>query len=497
MVNSLFGRILLLASACVLLLFLGFWQWFSLSQQHSQRLVQQSLHRELATHMAEINPLLSQGLTSDAALKEAFHDLMLLGPSFEIYTLDTQGKVIAFDAREEQIKTHRVDITKIHSFLKGDTLPILGTDPRSDGQQKIFSASPLIGPNGTLSGYLYVIIGGEAFDSWQSLIQAKDLPERWGVALGGWALFTLILFALLLRYLTRPLNRLTQALGELEHKPIDQPLALPLAPSRSQEMAQLNGQINRLLEEVAQKQRQVTAQQAAKQEFLLHLSHDLKTPLTTLLGYLDTWLLSPADARDDSLLQYAAASGQKLQQLLAQMLELAALENGQIKANMRRVSLKSILDELNQTFTPKAKRAEVSLRLVQGENEGKSEGEREFLYTDPQLMSRVLNNLLDNALRHTPPGGEIAVYPQTLASGSYLVIQDSGSGMQPEAIAALQHTPSPSQPELYYCRGETLPQLGVGLAIVRQLLARLGCRIEVQSATDRGSRFMIALPRYR
>ncbi|MCG9738516.1 HAMP domain-containing histidine kinase [Shewanella insulae] len=490
MVNSLFGRILLLASACVLLLFIGFWQWFSLSQQHSQRLVQQSLHRELATHMTEINPLLSQGITSDAALKEAFHDLMLLGPSFEIYTLDPQGKVIAFDAKEEQIKTLRVDTAKIQAFLGGEPLPILGTDPRSDSQQKIFSASPLKAPGGALNGYLYVIIGGEAFDSWQSLIQAKDLPERWGVALGSWALFTLILFALLLRYLTRPLNRLTQALGELEHQPIDQPLTLPLAPSRSQEMAQLNGQINHLLQEVAQKQRQVTAQQAAKQEFLLHLSHDLKTPLTTLLGYLDTWLVSPVDERDDSLLQYAAASGQRLQRLLAQMLELAALENGQIKANMRRVSLQSILDELTLTFTPKAKQAEVSLRIHRGD-------EDEYLYTDPQLMGRVLNNLLDNALRHTPPGGEIAVYPQRLASGSYLVLQDSGSGMQPEAIAALQQAPSPSQPELYYCQGEALPQLGVGLAIVRQLLARLGCRIEVQSATDKGSRFMIALPRYR
>ncbi|MCG9748680.1 HAMP domain-containing sensor histidine kinase [Shewanella sp. Isolate8] len=489
MVNSLFGRILLLASACVLLLFIGFWQWFSLNQQHSQRLVQQSLHRELATHMAEINPLLSQGITSNAALKEALHDLMLLGPSFEIYTLDPQGKVIAFDAKEEQIKIHRVDTTKIHSFLKGDTLPILGTDPRSDGQQKIFSASPLIGPNGTLSGYLYVIIGGEAFDSWQSLIQAKDLPQRWGVALGGWALFTLILFSLLLRYLTRPLKRLTQALGELEQKPINQPLALPLAPSRSQEMAQLNAQINRLLQEVAQKQRLVTQQQAAKQEFLLHLSHDLKTPLTTLLGYLDTWLISPVDERDDSLLEYARASGQRLQQLLAQMLELAALENGQIKANLRKTPLQALLDEVNQTFAPKAKQAGISLNI--------SRDEGLMLYTDPQLMGRVLNNLLDNALRHTPAGGEINVYAQTLPSGSYLVIQDTGSGMQAQAIATLEQPPSQTQPELYYCQGDALPQLGVGLAIVRQLLAKLGCRIEVQSTVDRGSRFMIALRHYQ
>ncbi|MCU7375841.1 hypothetical protein PEC18_34800 [Paucibacter sp. O1-1] len=66
----------------------------------------------------------------------------------------------------------------------------------------------------------------------------------------------------------------------------------------------------------------------------MHLSHDLKTPLTALLGYIDTWLILPEDERDEALIQYAANSGQTLQQLLAQLLELAALENGQIDAQI-------------------------------------------------------------------------------------------------------------------------------------------------------------------
>ncbi|WP_352289502.1 hypothetical protein, partial [Psychrobacter sp. GW64-MNA-CIBAN-0177] len=85
----------------------------------------------------------SQGITSDAALKEAFHDFMLLGPSFEIYTLDPDGKVIAYDAKEEKIKIHRVDTAIIQQFLNGDNLPVLGTDPRSEDTHKIFSASKL------------------------------------------------------------------------------------------------------------------------------------------------------------------------------------------------------------------------------------------------------------------------------------------------------------------------------------------------------------------
>ncbi|GGP68325.1 hypothetical protein GCM10009347_37160 [Shewanella algicola] len=130
--NRLFNRLFLAATLIVLLLFVALWQWLQLNHEFSRNQIQQSLHRELAEHMAHINPLLSQGITSDAALKEAFHDFMLLGPSFEIYTLDPNGNVVAYDAKDEKIKTHRVDTNIIQQFLTGENLPVLGTDPRSE-----------------------------------------------------------------------------------------------------------------------------------------------------------------------------------------------------------------------------------------------------------------------------------------------------------------------------------------------------------------------------
>lgn len=79
--NRLFNRLFLSATLVVLILFMALWQWLQLNHEFSRNQIQQSLHLELAEHMAHINPLLSQGITSDAALKEAFHDFMLLGPS--------------------------------------------------------------------------------------------------------------------------------------------------------------------------------------------------------------------------------------------------------------------------------------------------------------------------------------------------------------------------------------------------------------------------------
>lgn len=491
--NRLFNRLFLVAITISLLLFVALWQWLQLNHEFSRNQIQQSLHQELAEHMANINPLLSQGITSDAALKEAFHDFMLLGPSFEIYTLDPNGKVIAYDAKEEKIKNHRVDIRIIQQFLAGQNLPILGTDPRSKNTKKIFSASKLINADGLHSGYLYVIIGGEDYDSWQALINAENQPRIWGATIGFWGIFALLLFVMLLRYFTRPIHKLAHDLNALKSRPMTENLTLPERYRGSLEISQLSQHINHLLQEIQLQQQQVKRQQQAKHDFLLHLSHDLKTPLTALLGYIDTWLILPAAERDEALIQYAANSGQTLQQLLAQLLELAALENGQINAQLQRVELADLLSHVVQTFTPRAKKLGVKLNFTNIKSTQ--------ILTDPQLMRRILNNLIDNALRYTPSGGEITIFTQQeLTDGQYqqwLAVKDTGSGMHQHEVEALRQLSlsqtAVQQDKLTFDNNQTLPQLGVGLAIVRQLLGLLKCKIEVQSQPGVGSEFKIEL----
>ncbi|MEH6464842.1 MAG: HAMP domain-containing sensor histidine kinase [Shewanella psychromarinicola] len=480
--NRLFNRLFLASTIIVLLLFVALWQWLQLNHEFNRNQIQQSLHLQLAEHMAHINPLLSQGITSDAALKEAFHDFMLLGPSFEIYTLDPDGKVIAYDAKEEKIKIHRVDTAIIQQFLNGDNLPVLGTDPRSQDTHKIFSASKLITEDGLHSGYLYVIIGGEDYDSWQTLINAENQPKIWGATIGFWIIFALVLFVILLRYFTRPIQKLAQDLTELKNTPMSDKLMLPQRYRGSLEISQLSHHINHLLQEIQLQQQQVKRQQQAKHDFLLHLSHDLKTPLTALLGYIDTWLILPENERDQALIQYAANSGQTLQQLLAQLLELAALENGQIDAQLQQVNLSELLCDIEQTFTPRAKKLGVQLDF--------DINHASQIYTDPALMRRILNNLVDNALRYTPAGGKIQIINALHNGQQWLTVRDTGAGMHQHEVDALKQL---SMTTLSFEANQSLPQLGVGLAIVRQLLGLLKCRIEIDSQPGVGSEFKIEL----
>lgn len=488
--NSLFSRLLLSASLIVFILITALWQWFQFNQDFSRDQLQQSLHRELALHMADINPLLSQGITSSAALKEAFHDFMLLGPSFEIYTLDTLGNVVAYDAKAEKIKRLRVETPALRDFINGAELPIKGIDPRSHNSKKIFSAAHLQNADGENTGYLYVIIGGEDFDMWQSLVSEHQAPRFWiGIVLAS-IVFALALFALLAKYLTFPLSKLEQDLGELESHNLNEGLTLPDEYRGSSEIHRLSLHINQLLEQISQQHQAINRQQQARHDFMLHLSHDLKTPLTSLQGYIDTWLLMPSSERNSDLIKIAANSGRYIQQLLSQMLELAALENGQITPEFKRVELAPLLRELTLIFAPRAKQQKVTLNFDLPSNV--------TVLTDPQILMRVLSNLIDNAIRYTPAGGSITIKPTAHQADGYsiandtaiwLCVSDNGSGMHKHELQALQHLKNKPK----FKRDDVLPQLGVGLAIVRQLLGLLSCNIDIESIPGEGSQFHIEL----
>lgn len=481
--NSMFSRLMLSACILVFLLLLLLWQWLDYSHSAQLARVQQSLHRELAGHMAHINPLLASGNISDAALKEAFHDFMLLGPSFEIYTLTPSGDVVAYSAPETKIVTRQVALPPIKAFLRQQPLPITGTDPRALQRDKIFSATELHHPDGQLSGYLYVIIGGEAFDGWQQIAYDTHQRQTWLVSLLICALFALLLFALMLKFFTSPLSRLSRDVIRLNPSVSGKTAAmLPGVYQGSSEISALGTQINALLQKIHQQQQQMQAQQQAKQRFMLHLSHDLKTPLTALLGYLETWQLSPTQQRSDDLIQMATNTGQNLQQLLAQLLELIALENQTITPKFTTFALQPFLQELTQTFTPKAARRQIQLHFDAGENM--------VAFSDRQLLQRMLHNLVDNALRYTPTEGKISIQPVLHHSRWQLLVEDNGSGMHQDASRALNQ-PIAKAPQ--FSEDDPLPQLGVGLAIVRHLATMLDCPLEIDSEPDQGCRIYLAL----
>ena len=112
------------------------------STQLYQQEIQQKLNLTLADHIAEDIPLLSDGTANQEALKELFHTLMIVNPSIELYLVDTTGSILAFNAPPGKVLLSEIDLEHVLSFLDGGkALPIKGTDPKSRGTLKAFSAA--------------------------------------------------------------------------------------------------------------------------------------------------------------------------------------------------------------------------------------------------------------------------------------------------------------------------------------------------------------------
>ena len=165
MFNSLYAKIAAGLSALFLVVGLIFIGVTVFATDMYQQEVNQKLNTGLARQIVKERILMEDGRVNQAALKDIFHMLMVINPGIEIYLLDVEGNILTFSAPPDSVKRSKVDLSPVKQWLAGNLIPpIQGEDPKNPTGKKVFSAAP-IERNGTLEGYLYVILGGEEYDS--------------------------------------------------------------------------------------------------------------------------------------------------------------------------------------------------------------------------------------------------------------------------------------------------------------------------------------------
>ncbi len=148
------------------------WQRETIEQRTTQ-----SLHQHLATHMRDDNPLMIGTDYNPKALKSIFHTLMLIGPDFDIYFLDTQGRITTHAAPEGVSLAEEINLAPIHQFLRRGHFPILGDDPRHPDEKTVFSVAA-IQEAGEVMGYLYVVIGSSKHSAIAKVENKKHVAVR-------------------------------------------------------------------------------------------------------------------------------------------------------------------------------------------------------------------------------------------------------------------------------------------------------------------------------
>jgi two-component system OmpR family sensor kinase len=446
---------------------------------HFQEL-NQKLHSDMAKSVVAEKILIRDGRVNDAAMKDIFHVLMEVNPAIEVYLLDSTGAILAFDAPASKIKKRTVSLGPISRFLnKTGTLPIFGDDPRDPERKKVFSVAP-IALDGRPQGYLYVVLGGEEFDTAAKMLQGSYVLRLSIWAAAGGLLFALLAALLLFNTMTRRLQRLTETVEVFRRSDFSERLSLP-----ERRRTVLRDEIDRLTEmfkEMADRiMQQISGLKQAdshRREFVSHIAHDLRTPLTSLQGYLDTLRLkegelTPAQSRE--YLDIALKRSEQLRKLVAELFELAKLDSPDLQVRPESFSLGELIQDVTQKFRLAAEQKEI--RLIT-----RPMGDLPLVVADIGLIERVFENLIQNALRHTPVNGTITVSAVHESGKITARVSDTGTGIRPEDIPHV------------FDRFYGTPGGGLGLAISKKILGIHGSDIAVESAINVGTTFIFTLP---
>ncbi len=459
------------------------WLQIQSNTRHEQAVVQQ-LSGELAAHIAGTAQLMDAGGWRPDAVRDLFDKLMAVNPSVEVYLLDNTGRIVGNATPPGHLKRDRVDLAPIRRLLAGESLPVLGDDPRNTGAGKVFSAAP-VQVDGRPAGYVYVILLGETRDALAARL-ADDAVLRTTL----WATVTVALLGLLMglvafRLITRPLRGLTETVrgfdanGELA-------AALPVpasADGSGDEITLLRAAFAQMGRRLTEQWRELTRQDQQRRDLVANISHDLRTPLTSLHGYLETLRLKEESLSAEERLRYldiALAQSSKVGRLAQELFELARLESGLVQPELETFSLADLVQDVLQKFelAAEARHQHLSVEIA-----SPLPGVR----ADLGLIERVLTNLLDNAIRHTPAGTHIAVSLRPLRDRVQVEVSDTGPGI-PQAMRDGLFTRASR-----LLRGAEHGG-GLGLVIVQRILQLHGGEMRLAAVPGKGAVFQFMLP---
>ncbi|WP_248806520.1 sensor histidine kinase [Pseudomonas sp. MWU13-2100] len=481
--NLTLSQRLSLAFSILLLACCGASVWLQVraSDMHEKEVVQ-GLSRDLAQSIALDNRLVgTEGLTMEG-VRALFGQLMNVNPSVEVYLLSPSGKITGDAAPQGHLHRDHVDLAPIRRLLDGQPLPILGDDPRSDVGRKVFSAAALRS-GGKELGYLYVVLQGEEHDRLAAQVSASSVLRTTLWAMSLVALLGLIAGLIAFRLITRPLRRLTETMRDFDTDaaPAQLPVLSRAGAGRRDEIEVLEASFAQMATRIGEQWRSLTQLDQDRRELVANISHDLRTPLASLHGYLETLSLKDAVLAPDERRRYlgiALAQSSKVGQLAQALFELARLEHGAVRLQVEDFSLSDLIQDVFQKFELMAETRQSKLLAVLPRGAS-------MVSADLGMIERVLTNLIDNALRHTPEGGSIEV---ALAHGRgkiQVTVSDTGPGIAPTLLENLFRRP--------FNQDGDRRSGGLGLLIVRRILQLHDSQIRLLSIPGKGAVFYFEL----
>ena len=392
-----------------------------------------------------------------------------LDPDVRILFVDANGQVLSEASGEPRFRGETLAI----DFSQASTDNFIeGRVTASDQTRLDYLAAALSPEAAERFGAEFVVLALSGEDR-QSVL--GDLTPRLLLA-GGIGLAAAMVVGLLLsRSIYRPLQATTAAARSVARGRFDQKVVV----GGTREARELAESFNQMTEEVQR-------QQGALRDFLANASHDLQTPLTSINGFSQALLDGTVDepeARQNAY-RIIEEESRRLLRLVEGLLDLSRMEAGHVRVELNPVNVDDVLQNVGELFTLRARELNVRLEVIPTTVPPVS--------GDMDRLEQVLANLVDNALRHTPPGGNVVLSARRESEASVgIAVADTGAGIPEEQIPHLF--------DRYYRadRPGSEGGTGLGLAIARELVRAQKGEIQVESRDGVGTTFRILLRVHR
>ena len=289
------------------------------------------------------------------------------------------------------------------------------------------------------------------------------------------------------------LKKLSEAIDAFERAGFTTPLRTVEGGDAAvdDEVTRLAAQVERMSGHISKQISALERLARQRRDLLTNVSHDLRTPLASMQGYLELLLLRHGKleaAEQRNYLETAARQSERLARLVDDVFQLAELDGDDAAPQSEDFALAELVQDVIQKYTPDATRRKIDLHIDAGAH---GDAAAVAVHADIGLIDRVLGSLVDNALRYTPIGGTVAIEIGRDTERARLAVRDTGEGI---AAADL-----PGLFERYY-RAERVvgagstPHGGLGLAIARRIVQLHGGELKVSSTPGAGTRVSFDLP---
>ncbi len=483
--NSLYAR-LAIGLSIILFLMGVIFSLFTitfLEQQSASN--HQQLNRNLAEKLVQYRRMVVDGKINHTALKETFSEYMQINPAIEIYHLDTVGTIKTFSAEAGKVLRKSVDINPIQEFLNdGGMYPLMGDNPRTLTELTAFSAAAI--PNSTNpESYLYVILKNPlGADTTEQQLELY-LTLGTGV-LAATLLFGLLCGLVLFKHSTVRLKQLQTKVNHLADNGFKKPQRAPSPVNKTiNEIDSLENHIDKMTETIALQWSALKQQDSLRREMVANISHDLRTPLASLQGYLETLVLkreSLNQQQREKYLNITLKQARRLRKLIDDLFELAKLDNPVTQPVFESFSITELVFDVANKLSIRARAKNIIIDV-------QAPQDNIIVHADISMIERVLDNLIQNALRYSAKNGSVSL--NVSINRSHLIevaVHDTGTGIASDQQAMIFERFH--QADNPHRTGNTA---GLGLAISNKIIELHKQNIWVRSQLGKGSSFYFTL----